>query len=109
MQTQVTIYNGLNGIAYTLTTTNRGARYTLEDIESTPADTWYNIAYCLVSDYRRYSPWNLDRHPALERKLRAFARVISPNSRERVRRDNERADLAALIVEATGFNVVDVR
>lgn len=109
MQTQVTIYNGVNGIVYTLTTTNRGARYTLEDIESTPADTWYNIAYCLVSDYRRWSPWNLDRHPALERKLRAFARVICPDHRERVRRDSGHVDLVALIVEATGFSVVDMR
>ena len=109
MKLTVNIYSGANSPeAFDIIATESGRSFILDGIEREPGLDAADLAKWLYDEFQRRSPWDVYRRPALWRKLCDFASVVIPDSRERVRRDNEGFSLSTALAE-NGFTVVDNR
>lgn len=109
MKLTVKIYSGINEPeAFDIFATEKGCSFILDGIEREPGLDAADLAKWLYDEFQRRSPWDAYRRPALWRKLCDFASVVIPDSRERVRRDNEGFSLSTALADK-GFIVYDYR
>lgn len=109
MKLTLNIYAGANSPeTFSIVATEKGRLFHLDGIERYPGLDAADLASWILTEFQRRSPWDMERRHRLCRQLCDFASVVIPDSRERVRRDNEGFSLSAALAEK-GFTVIDCR
>ena len=109
MKLTVNIYSGSHSPeAFAVIATESGRSFRLDGIEREPGLDAAGLASWILTEFHQRSPWDLQRRHRLFQQLCDFASVVIPDSRERVRRDNEGFSLSTALAEK-GFTVIDCR